>query len=142
MVSALISWYGLMKPFFISKTGIKVNTENYCWHLRKETAVEKFAKHDEWTFAQDGVPSSPFSLVQYFERIASILTWYKSTWLFLRRHNWKTACSRSWTKEKNRIYLKYLSKLQGTVRKAIKQFVPRMKIVEENQERCIKMLFG
>lgn len=30
MVSALISWYGLMKPFFISKTGIKVNKENYC----------------------------------------------------------------------------------------------------------------
>ena len=32
MVSAAISWYGAMKPFFVNENGIKVNKENYCKH--------------------------------------------------------------------------------------------------------------
>ena len=32
MVSAAISWYGAMKPFFVKENGIKVNKENYSEH--------------------------------------------------------------------------------------------------------------
>ena len=53
MVSAAILWYGVTKPFFVNKNGIKVNKENYCRHLRKELfpAIEKVVKLDDWIFA-------------------------------------------------------------------------------------------
>ena len=35
MVSTAISWYGATKPFFVNESGIKVNKENYCKHLKK-----------------------------------------------------------------------------------------------------------
>ena len=34
IVSAVISWYGVTKPFFVNNNGIKVNKENCCRHLR------------------------------------------------------------------------------------------------------------
>ena len=127
MVSAAISWYGAAKPSFVNNNGIKINKENYCWHLRKELfpAIEKVIKRDDWIFSQDGAPSHRFHLVQDFlnakfemlfhpyQRMASILTWCKSTGLFLlglcsdqslRRKIWKAVCIRSWTKEKKNLF--------------------------------------
>ena len=36
MLTAAISWYGVIKPFLVNNNGIKVNKESYCPHLRKE----------------------------------------------------------------------------------------------------------
>ena len=68
MLSAVISWYGVTKLFFVNNNGIKVNKENYCRHLRKELfpAIEKVVKRDDWIFPEDGPPSHRSHLVQYF----------------------------------------------------------------------------
>ena len=165
MVSAAISWYGAAKPSFVNNNGIKINKENYCWHLRKELfpAIEKVIKRDDWIFSQDGAPSHRFHLVQDFlnakfemlfhpyQRMASILTWCKSTGLFLlglcsdqslRRKIWKAVCIRSWTKEKKKSVWNICPNNQVPMRKAIKQFVRRMKVEKEKQGRRIKILFG
>ena len=42
LVSATISWYGAMKPFFVNKNGAKVNKENYCTHLKKKRSFLQF----------------------------------------------------------------------------------------------------
>ena len=51
MASAAISWYGLSKPFFVNRNGIRVNKENYCRHLRKELfpAIEKLNICSRWS---------------------------------------------------------------------------------------------
>ena len=58
MVSAAISWYGAMKPFFVNENGIKVNKENYCKYLKKQLfpAIKKLVKRDNWIFVQDSAP--------------------------------------------------------------------------------------
>ena len=68
MVSAAISGYGVIKPFFVNNDGIKVNKENYCRHWRKELfpATEKVVKRGEWMFAWDGAPSHRSHFVQDF----------------------------------------------------------------------------
>ena len=68
MVSAVISWYGATKPFFVNENGIKVNKENYCKHLRKQLfpEIKKLAKRDDWIFFQDSAPSHRSNLVQDF----------------------------------------------------------------------------
>ena len=39
-VSAAISWYGTMKPFFVNENGIKVNKDNYCKHLKNSCLLQ------------------------------------------------------------------------------------------------------
>ena len=45
MVSAVISWYGVIKYFFVNNNSIKVNKENYCRYIREDLfpAIEKVA---------------------------------------------------------------------------------------------------
>ena len=68
IVSAAISWYGTMKPFFVNENGIKVNKDNYCKHLTKQLfpATKTLVKRDDWTFVQDSTPSHRSNLVQDF----------------------------------------------------------------------------
>ena len=82
--------------------------------------------------------------------MASTLTWFKSSRLFLlalcsdqisRREIWKTVCITSWTKQTKSV-CNICSNGLLPRKKAIKQFIPWMKAVEEKQGRCIKMLFG
>ena len=42
LVAATISWYGFMKPFFVNENGVKVNKENYCTHLKKNSSFLQF----------------------------------------------------------------------------------------------------
>ena len=45
MVSVVISWYGVIKYFFVNNNSIKVNKENYYRHIREDffPAIEKVA---------------------------------------------------------------------------------------------------
>ena len=68
MLTAAISWYGVIKPFLVNNNGIKVNKESYCPHLRKELfpAMGKIVKRDDRIFCQDGAPSHRSYLEQDF----------------------------------------------------------------------------
>ena len=69
MFSAVISWYGATKPFFVNENGIKVNKESYCKHLKKQLfpAIKKLVKFDDWIFVQNSAPSHRSNLVQEIE---------------------------------------------------------------------------
>ena len=56
------------QTFFVNNNGIKVNKENYCWHLHEELFpnTERVVKRDDWIFSQDGAPSHRSHLVQDF----------------------------------------------------------------------------
>ena len=70
MVSDLISWHGVTKPSFVNNNDIKINKENYCWHLRNElfSATGKVVKRDDLIFAQDEAPSHRSHLVKNFHK--------------------------------------------------------------------------
>ena len=69
MVSAAISWYGAMKPFFVNENGIKVNKEKINVNISKNICflqLKKLVKRDDWIFVQDSVSSHRSNLVQGF----------------------------------------------------------------------------
>ena len=69
MVSAAISWYGAMKPFFVNENGIKVNKEKIIVNISKNICflqLKKLVKRDDWIFVQDSVSSHRSNLVQGF----------------------------------------------------------------------------
>ena len=68
MVSAVISWYGATKPFFVNENGIKVNKESYCKHFKKQLfpAIKKLVKLDDWIFVQNSALSHRSNLIQGF----------------------------------------------------------------------------
>ena len=70
IVSAAISWYGVTKPFFINKNGVKINRGNYCQHFLKKlfSTIEIAVKRDDWIFAQDKALFHQSHLVQGFLR--------------------------------------------------------------------------
>ena len=165
MVSAAISWYGVTKPFFVNSNGIKVNKENYRLHLKKELfpTIERLVKRDDWIFAQDGAPSHRSALVQDFlssylkRRFIRAEEWPPSSpdlnpldyffWDFVKTRVYEGRYGRPFASEdelKERIKSVWKDSATDltTIRKAIKQFVPRLKYVEEKHGRCIKMMFG
>ena len=68
MVSAAMSWNGVKRPFFVNNQGMKVNAVRYHRHLKNELfpAIEKFMKHGDWIFVQDGASSHTAGIVQDF----------------------------------------------------------------------------
>ena len=68
MVSACVTWSGATKPFFVNEKGIKMNSELYKKHLKKELMPDKerIMNRNDWTFVQDSVPSHRSNLVQDF----------------------------------------------------------------------------
>lgn len=165
MVSAGLCYHGATKPFFVNNQGLKVNAINYHKHLEKQLfpAIEKVVKRNDWVFIQDGASSHTSNLVQNYlsntlkKRFVTKTEWPPSSpdvnpldYFF-------------WDKVKTRVYAGRRGKpfaseeeLQAKIRsvwkecatdivpirKAIKQFVPRLKAVEEKEGYSIKMLFG
>ena len=68
MVSAALTWYGVTKPFFVNRRGVKVNGQNYLQHLKKELfpAINRVYPRNDWIYVQDGAPSHRSNLVQNF----------------------------------------------------------------------------
>ena len=68
MVSAALTWYGVTKPIFVNRKGMKVNSENYKQHLKKKLfpAINKVYPRNDWIYIQDGATSHTSNLVQNF----------------------------------------------------------------------------
>ena len=165
MVSAAISWYGATKPFFVNENGIKVNKENYCKHLKKQLfpAIKKLVKRDDWIFVQDSAPSHRSNLVQDFlektlkRRFVKCVEWPSSSpdvnpldyffWDLVKTKVCQGRAGEPFSLEEElKTKIKAVWKDCATdlkpLQKAIKQFVPRLRAVEEKQGYCIKMMFG
>ena len=164
MVSAAISWYHTTKPFFVNENGIKVNTGNYCKHLKKQLfpAIKKLVKCDDWIFLQDSAPSHRSNLVQDFlektlkRGFVKCVEWPPSSpdvnpldslfWDLVKAKVCQSRDGEQFSSEEElKTKIKAVWKDCGTdlkpLRKAIKQFVPRLQAVEETQGYCIK-IFG
>ena len=106
--------------------------------------IKKLVRCDDWIFVQDSVPSHRSNLVQ------DLLE--KTFCLFLLGFCKDEGVSRqSWTaiqfrrrilKMKIKAAWKDCSTDLKPLRKAIKQFVPSLRAVEEKQGHRIKMIFG
>ena len=68
MVSAALTWYGVTKPIFVNRKGMKVNAENYKKHLKKKLlpTMNKVYPRNDWIYIQDGATSHTSNLVQNF----------------------------------------------------------------------------
>ena len=164
MVSAAISWYGATKPFCVNENGIKVNKENYCKHFKKQLfpAIKKLVKHGGLIFVQDSAPSHRSNFVQDFlEKIlkchfVKCVKWSRSLpdvnsldyflWDLVKTKVYQGRAGEPFSSEKElKRKIKAVWKDCATdlkqLRKAIKQFVPRLRAVEEKQGYCIKMIF-
>ena len=165
MVSACVTWNGATKPFFVNDKGLKVNSKTYKKHLENELLPEisKIMKKNDWIFVQDSAPSHRSNIVQ------DLLT-EKLRKRFIKHNEWPPAspdCNPLdyyfWDKVKMKVYgdrfnqafkdeneLKRKIKIvwpevsndHQEIRKALKQFIPRLKAVNENDGHCIKMLYG
>lgn len=165
MVSAGLCYHGATKPFFVNDKGLKVNAINYHKHLQNELfpAIEKVTPRKDWIFAQDGATSHTSNLVQNHlanvmkKRFIAKTGWPPSSpdvnpldyffWDFVKM---KVYANRNGEPFKNEIELKRrITSVWNEcatdlvpIRKAIRQFVPRLKAVERKCGYSIKMLYG
>ena len=126
-------------------------------------AIKKLVKCDDWIFAQDSAPSDRLNVVQDFlektskRRLVKYLEWSSFSpelnpldYFFCNLVKMKVYQGRAGelfsSEEKLKTKIKAVCKDCATdlksLRKAIKQFVPRLRAVEEKQRYCIKMIFG
>ena len=161
MVSAAISWYGATKPVFVNESGIEVNKENFCKHLKRQfPAIKKLVKPDGWMFVQDSALSHRSNLVQDFLEkslkhcFVKCVEWPRSSpdvnpldyffWDLVKTKVYQGRAGEPFISEKDlKTKIKAVWKDCGTdlktLQKAIKQSVPRLRAVEEKQEYCIKV---
>ena len=68
MVSAVITWKGVSPPFFVADPNIKVNGASYLNHLRKDLIpfIESLYPRNDFIFIQHSAPSHRFKPVQDF----------------------------------------------------------------------------
>ena len=67
-MSAAWTWFGVTKPLFFNKKGLKVSAENFHKYLKKELfhTINKIYPRKDWVFIQDSVTSHTSNLVQDF----------------------------------------------------------------------------
>lgn len=165
MVSAGLSWNGATKPFFVNNKGLKVNAVSYHKHLKGQLfpAIEKVTKRKDWIFVQDGATSHTSNLVQNYlsdtlkKRFISKTEWPPCSpdvnpldyffWDSVKTKVYADRKGKPFTNEQElqvkirSVWNECATDVQ-TIRKAIKQFVPRLKAVEQKQGYSIKTLFG
>ena len=165
MVSAAVTWHGVTKPFFVNSRGMKVNGPSYLRHLKNELfpAIRKVYPREDWTFIQDGAPSHRCNLVQEFlqenmpRRHVSKEEWPPKSpdsnpldyyfWnqvkqkVYADRHN-KPFASEDEMKQRIKSVWNECASNTEEIRKAMRQFVPRLKAVRDKQGYSIKTVFG
>ena len=165
MVSAGLCYHGATKPFFVNDKGLKVNAVNYHKHLKKQLIpdIEKVTKRRDWIFMQDGASSHTSNLVQNYlsdtmkKRFVRKTEWPPSSpdvnpldyffWDFVKtkvyagRRGEPFANERELQAKIRSVWTDCASDVDK-IRKAIRQFVPRLKAVEQKEGHSIKMLFG
>ena len=165
MVSACITWHGVTKPFLVNEKNLKVNAQRYKKHLEKQLlpSINGMLKRKDWIFVQDSAPSHRANMVQDFltEQLRR---------RFVKCTDWPPAspdCNPLdyffWDRVQNKVYenrfnqdfkdaealkrriRKVWPEVAGEViaiRKAFKEFVPRLQSVRDHEGQCIKMFFG
>lgn len=165
MVSAAFSWYGVTKPIFVNRQGLKVNAKRYHQHLKTELfpAIRKVYPRNDWIYMQDGATSHTANLVQNFleETIPR---------RYVKKDEWPPKSPDTnpldyyfWSRVKEKVYEGRLNKpfvsedemirkiksvwkecasnLQE-IRKAMKQFPGRLQAVHQCNGSSIKMYFA
>ena len=143
---------------------VKVNKDNHCKHLTKQLflAIKRLVKRDDWVFVKDSAPSHGSNLVQDFlentlkPRFVKFVELPPSSpdvnpldyffWDLVKTKVYQGRAGEPFSSEELKTKIKAVWKDCATdlkpLRKAIKQFVPRLRAVEEKQGYCIKMIFG
>ena len=164
MVSAGFTWFGVTKPFFVNQNGIKVNGENYQKHLQDELfpAIRETYPREDFTFVQDGARSHIDKRVQAYlkselgRRYVCAEDWPPYSpdcnpldyffWNGLKdkvyegRHNEPFANEQELMARINEVWKDCASDLKP-IRKAMRQFVPRLEAVARNEGQSIKKVF-
>ena len=155
---------GQQSRFFVNDDGMKVNAVLYQKHLEKQLLpeIDELVSRKDWVYIQVSAPSHRSNLVQGYlkERLGK---------RFVKSGEWPPAlpdCNpldyHFWDKVKTKVYENRFNKPFENedqlkrrikrvwkdvasdvveIRKALKQFVPRLKQVAEKQGSCIKMTF-
>ena len=165
MVSAAVSWLGATKPFFVNEKGLKVDAIRYRAHLKKELfpAIKKVYPRDDWFFVQDGAPSHTAKITQEFlqetlrTRFVKSCEWppYSPDCNPLDYYFWNAVKEKVYAGRLNKPFKNELelkeriksvwnecAKNTVEIRKAMKQFVPRLNAVADNNGYAIKTVFG
>ena len=165
MVSAGLCYQGATKPFFVNNEGLKVNAQNYHKHLKNDLfpAIETLINRKDWIFVQDGASSHTSNLVQGFlkdtlkKRFISKTEWPPSSPDVnpLDYYFWDAVKTKVYAGRKGRPFQNERELQQKIrtvwrecandivpIRKAIKQFVPRLKAIGIKKGYSTKMLFG
>ena len=165
MVSAALTWHGVTKPFFVNAKGVKVDGPTYLQHLKKKLfpAIRKIYPREDWIFIQDGAPSHTSNLVQNYlnENLNR---------RHVKKEDWPPKSPDTnpldfyfWSRVKRKVYEgrhnqpfanedEMIARIKSVwnevaadtdeIRKAMKQFVPRLRAVEEKGGYSIKTVFG
>ena len=165
MVSACLSWNGATKPFFVNDEGVKVNAKSYKRHLEKKLlpAVQTLFSHEQWIFLQDGAPSHTSNLVQEFlkdklnKRFVKKSDWPPSSpdcnpldfyfWDAIKAKVYEGRLNKPFRNEEElKRKIRSVWKKLGTditiIRKALKEFAPRARTVNETGGSCIKLFYS
>ena len=126
-------------------------------------AIKKLVKRYDWIFGQDSAPSHRPNLVQDFlektlkRRFVKCVEWPSSSpdvnpldyffWNLVKTKVYQGRAGEPFSsKEELKTKIKAVWKDCETdlkpLQKAIKDFVPRLQAIEENQGYCINMIFG
>ena len=165
MVSACLTWNGATPPFFVNGSGVKVNAISYKKHLEKKLlpSVSKLFAHEQWIFLQDGAPSHSSNLVQDFmnerlrKRFIKKTDWPPSSpdcnpldfyfWDAVKAEVYRGRLNKPFENEEQlKRKIKSVWKKVGSnreiIRKALKQFIPRVRTVHESNGSCIKLIYS
>ena len=153
------------KAVFRKNKGLKVNAKRYKTHLEKVLLpnIDSMMKRKDWIFIQNSAPSRRANLVQDFlseklnKRFVKYSEWPPTSpdcspvdyhfWEKVQRKVYENRFNGAFDNENalkrriRRVWPKVSRDIEE-IRKALKEFVPRLKSVTEKDGQCIKMLFG
>jgi transposase len=165
MVSAIMTWKGMIGPFFVADKDIKVNSVSYLKHLKNDLipALETLYPRNDFIFVQDSAPSHRAKIVQTFlkeklkSRYVKNTEWPPSSpdvnpldyffWNELKEMVYKGRHCNPFADEEElcdrilEVWDECASKTKS-IRKSIKQFLLRLRAVQTKDGGSIKTLFG
>ena len=165
MVSAVITWKGVSQPFFIGGNGIKVNGASNLKQLRDDLipAVEAMYPNKDFTFVQDSAPSHRANQVQNFLKQKLKSRFVKNTDWPPKSPDCNPLDYYFWDRVQEKVYdgrycypFATIDELKRRIRdvwdecatdlpqirKAMKQFLPRLEAVDAKEGGSIKTVFG
>ena len=165
MVLAVITWESVSQPFFIGGNRIKVNWASYLKHLHDGLipAVEAMYPNKNFTFVQGSAPSHRANQVQNFLKQKLQSRFVKNTDWPPKSPDWNLLDYYFWDRIQEKVYdgrycypFAMIDELKRRIcdiwdecatdlpqiRKAMKQFLPRLEAVDAKEGGSIKTVFG